>query len=91
LNVCQSAREEALIAERESSGVLGSRNADGHLEGEAIYLSRRASEELQAAIHGRCRQARDAHFELAHAYEFRARLLTDQLSHRGAAEQCYAL
>jgi hypothetical protein len=46
---------------------------------EALYFSRRARDELQAAIHADSGKARRAHLRLAEAYECRAHLITDQL------------
>lgn len=58
---------------------------DTRLEDDAIYFSRRAREELQAAIGGCCRKARQSHLELAEAYEFRAHRITEELRRRDAA------
>ena len=88
----RSAREEAAITacgERLTMPDAADQNSD--LATEAAYYSRRAREELQRGIVGSCRRARESHFELAEAYEFRARLLTEELRRRGAAQQCYAL
>lgn len=45
------------------------------MESDAIYYSRRAREERQAACWADKRQVRDRHLEFAQAYEFRARFL----------------
>lgn len=86
----RSAREEisALAADWTGSEDVRQKSL---VETEAIYFSRRAREELRAGIDGNCRKTREAHFALAEAYEFRARVLTEELSCRGAARQCYAL
>lgn len=67
------------------------RNEDCSISDQAVYFSRRAREELQAGINGGSRKVRETHFALAEAYEFRARVLTDQLLRRGAVQQCHAL
>lgn len=64
---------------------------DSLLEKEAVYFSRRAREELLAGIEGKSRKARMSHLALAEAYELRARILTEALRQRGAAQQCHAL
>ena len=46
---------------------------------DAVYFSRRARQELAAAIHASSGKARRAHLQLAEAYECRAHLLTAQL------------
>lgn len=45
------------------------------MESDAIYYSRRAREERQAACSANKQQVRDRHLEFAQAYEFRARFL----------------
>jgi hypothetical protein len=60
------------------------------LEDDAIYFSRRAREELQAAIGGCCRKARQTHLMLAEAYEIRAHLITEEVGRRDAAQFFYA-
>lgn len=45
------------------------------MESDAIYYSRRAREERQAACSADKQQVRDRHLEFAQAYEFRARFL----------------
>jgi hypothetical protein len=49
------------------------------MEAEAMYFSRRATEERQASGASTCRKCRDVHAELAMAYEFRAHLLTQEV------------
>ena len=60
------------------------------MEAEAMYFSRRATEERQASGASRCRKCRDVHAELAMAYEFRAHLLTQEVCDDPAC-QLYAL
>ena len=60
------------------------------LELEAAYFSRRATEERQASRACLSRKSREVHLELAVAYEFRAHLLTQQVSD-SAAYQVHAL
>ena len=45
------------------------------MESDAIYYSRPAREERQAACSANKQQVRDRHLEFAQAYEFRARFL----------------
>lgn len=45
------------------------------MENDAVYYSRRAREERQAAINAPQRNVRERHLELAQAYELRTRFL----------------
>jgi hypothetical protein len=45
------------------------------MESDAVYYSRRAREERQAAVHAPLRGVRERHIEMAQAYELRARFL----------------
>jgi hypothetical protein len=85
-----SAREEASTRAPDSFAWDNARRKS-LVETEAIYFSRRAREELRAGIDGNCRKTREVHFALAEAYEFRARVLTEELKCRGGAQQCHAL
>jgi hypothetical protein len=87
-----SAGEEASMKSIEAVlATADETESDELVASDAIYFSRRAREELHAGVNGRSREARQVHLELAEAYEFRARLLTELLRRRSAAEQCYAL
>jgi hypothetical protein len=55
-----------------------------HPEDEALYWSRRAREELQAAIHADSGEARRSHLHLAEAYERKAHLRTGEIWKIGA-------
>lgn len=46
-----------------------------HMESDAVYYSRRAREERQAASHAPQENVRDRHLEMAQAYELRTRFL----------------
>ena len=88
----RSAREEvAMKATRDDLAEWEPVDPNSMIESDAVYFSRRAREELRAGINGSCRRAREAHFALAEAYEFRANLLAKELRRREAALECYAL
>lgn len=46
-----------------------------HMESDAVYYSRRAREERQAAFNAPRDNVRDRHLEMAQAYELRTRFL----------------
>jgi hypothetical protein len=61
------------------------------MEEDAIYFNRRAREERQAYLRGVGRKCRQAHLELAEAYEFRAHLITREIRRLAANELLLAL
>ena len=50
-----------------------------HIVEDAAYFSRRAREELRAAVEAKSGKARRSHLQLAEAYECRSHLITNQL------------
>ena len=81
--VFRSAREETEGAcAKQAENMAGEPRAEARLQDEAIYFSRRAREELRAAVDANERKARKSHLDLAQAYECRAHLITGEILER---------
>ena len=79
----RSVREEMEGAWAAPAGGTGLQwSDDARLQDEAIYFSRRAREELRAAVEANERKARKSHLELAEAYDCRAHLITGEILER---------
>ena len=81
--IFRSVREESESACAGPAGYPGLQLwEDARLQDEAIYFSRRAREELRAAVEASERKARRSHLDLAEAYECRAHLITGEVLER---------
>jgi hypothetical protein len=58
-------------------------SVERRFEQDAVYFSRRAREELHAAIEANTRKARRSHLDLAEAYEIRAHVMTHRMTGPG--------
>lgn len=92
LSPLRSVGEETAAKAREGDIELGREWLfERRTEDDAIYFGRRAREERRLSMTSNCRKCREAHLELAEAYEFRAHLLTQESRGRRASQQLYAL